>query len=235
MQPTPQRSMPSEVMSKVSKNWVIRVGLWSDIMALVITTYGKCDCYGVGENGDTSGHMCPKGRNQQNEGARARAYVVIENPQQNPNMVTGTFLLNDHYASILFDLGAERSFVSIEFTPFIDIALAALNTSYEVELADRKIVSTNTFLRGCTLALFSHMFKIDLLPTRLGSFDVIVGMDWLSYHRAVIVCYEKIVRIPLPNGEILEIHGERLKRSKSLCCIGELLNIQYHFLSIREP
>nr|GEZ98830.1 putative reverse transcriptase domain-containing protein [Tanacetum cinerariifolium] len=64
------------------------------------------------------------------------------------------------------------------------------------------------------------MFKIDLLPTRLGSFDVIVGMYWLSYHRAVIVCYEKIVRISLPNGEILEIHGERPKKDlKSLSYI----------------
>nr|GEX74882.1 hypothetical protein [Tanacetum cinerariifolium] len=54
----------------------------------------------------------------------------------------------------------------------------------------------------------------------LGSFDVIVGMDWLSYHRAVIVCYEKIVHIPLPNGEILKIHGERPKKDpKSLSCI----------------
>nr|GEY69776.1 hypothetical protein [Tanacetum cinerariifolium] len=160
------------------------------------------------------------GRNQQKEGARARAYVLVENPQQNPNVVTGTFLLNDHYASVLFDSGAERSFVSIEFTPFINISPVALNTSYDVELADGKIDSTNIVLRGCTLALFSHNFKIDLLPTLLGSFDVIVGMDWLSYHRAVIVCYEKIVRIPLLNGEILEIHGERLEKdSKSISCI----------------
>nr|GFC15874.1 hypothetical protein [Tanacetum cinerariifolium] len=148
-------------------------------------------CYGCGEKGHLR-HQCPKGRNQQNEGARERAYVVVENPQQNPNVVT-------------------------EFTPFINISPAALNTSYDVELADGKIVITNNVLRGCTLALFSHMFKIDLLPTRLGSFDVIVGMDWLSYHRAVIVCYEKIVRIPLPNCEILEIHGERPEKDpKSL-------------------
>ncbi|GJY86195.1 putative reverse transcriptase domain-containing protein [Tanacetum coccineum] len=123
-------------------------------------------CFGCAEKGHYK-NRCPKGRNQQNEGARARAYVVVENPQQNLNVVTGTFLLNDHYASVLFDSGAERSFVSIEFTPFIDIAPATLNTSYEVELADGKIVSTNTVLRGCTLALFSHVFKIDLLPTRL--------------------------------------------------------------------
>nr|GFC56457.1 putative reverse transcriptase domain-containing protein [Tanacetum cinerariifolium] len=156
-------------------------------------------CYGCGEKGHLR-RRCPKGRNQRNKGARARAYVVVKNPQQNPNVVTGTFLLNDHYASVLFDSGAERSFVSIEFTPFINISPVALNTSYEVELADGKTVN--------------------LLPTRLGSFDVIIGMDWLLYHRAVIVCYEKIVRIPLPNGEILEIHGEKPEKDpKSLSCI----------------
>nr|GEX11115.1 hypothetical protein [Tanacetum cinerariifolium] len=169
-------------------------------------------CYGCGEKGNLR-HMCPKGRNQQNEGAGVRAYVVVVNPHQNLNVVTGTFLLNDHYASVLFDSGAERSFVSTEFTPFINISPVTLNTSYEVELANEKIVSTNIVLRGCTLALFSHMFKMDLLPTRLGSFGVIVGMDWLSYHRAVIVCYEKIVRIPLPNEEE---HEDYLKTNLDL-------------------
>ncbi|GJW37841.1 putative reverse transcriptase domain-containing protein [Tanacetum coccineum] len=164
----------------------------------------------------------PKARNQQNEGARARAYVVVENPQQNPNVVTGTFIVNYHYASILFDSGAERSCVSTEFTPFIDIAPATLNTSYEVELADGKIVSTNTVLRGCTLVLLNHVFKIDLLPTRLGSFDIIVGIDWLAYHRAVIDCYEKIVHIPLLNGEILKVQGEKPEKdSRLLLCIKD--------------
>ncbi|GJY12402.1 putative reverse transcriptase domain-containing protein [Tanacetum coccineum] len=52
------------------------------------------------------------------------------------------------------------------------------------------------------------------------SFDVIIGMDWLSYHRVVIDCYEKIVRIPLPNGEILEVQGERPEKDPgSLACI----------------
>ncbi|GJX48206.1 putative reverse transcriptase domain-containing protein [Tanacetum coccineum] len=177
-------------------------------------------CYGYGKRGNFK-NKCPKGRNQQNEGARARAYVMgTENPQQNLNVAMGTFLLNDHYACILFDSGAEKSFVSTVFTPFIDIAPAALGTSYEVELVNEKIVSTNTILRGCTLALFNYVFKIDLLPTQIGSFDVIVGMDWLSYHCAVIVFYEKIVRILLPNWEILEIQGERPKKDpKLLLCI----------------
>nr|GFD41980.1 reverse transcriptase domain-containing protein [Tanacetum cinerariifolium] len=84
-------------------------------------------CYGCGEKGHFK-DKCPKGRNQQNEGARGTAYVVVENPQQNPNVVAGTFLLNNHYACILFDSGAEKSFVSSVFTPFIDIAPTSLNT-----------------------------------------------------------------------------------------------------------
>ncbi|GJY37763.1 putative reverse transcriptase domain-containing protein, partial [Tanacetum coccineum] len=176
-------------------------------------------CYGCGEKGHLK-NKCPKAGNQHNKGARARAYVVVENPQQNPNVVTGTFLLNDHYACILFDSGAEKSFVSSAFTPFIDIAPTALNTSYEVELADGKVVSTNTVLRSCTLVLLNHVFKIDLLPTRQGSFDVIIGMDWLSYHRAVIDYYEKIIRIPLSNGEFLKVQGERPEKNPgSLACI----------------
>nr|GEY80666.1 putative reverse transcriptase domain-containing protein [Tanacetum cinerariifolium] len=123
--------------------------------------------YGYGRKGHLR-HTCPMGRNQQNERARVRAYVVVENPQQNPNVVTGMFLLNDHNASVLFDSGAKRSFVSIEFTPFKNISPVALDTSYDVELVDGKI----------------------------------------------------IVRIPLPSGEILEIHGERPKKDpKSLSCI----------------
>nr|GFB50853.1 hypothetical protein [Tanacetum cinerariifolium] len=176
-------------------------------------------CYGCGEKGHFK-DKCPNGINQQNKGARGRAYVVVENPQQNPNVVAGTFLFNNHYACILFDSGAEKSFVSSVFTPFIDIAPISLNTSYEVELADGTVVSTNTVLRGCTLALYDHRLKIDLLSTRLGSFDFIIGMYWLSYHQAVIDCYEKIVPIPLPNGKILEVQRERPKKDHgSLACI----------------
>ncbi|GJV91272.1 putative reverse transcriptase domain-containing protein [Tanacetum coccineum] len=48
-----------------------------------------------------------------------------------------------------------------------------------------------------------------LIPLSRGSFDVIVGMDWLSKRKFVIVCHEKVVRIPLEGDEILRVHGER--------------------------
>ncbi|GJW07966.1 putative reverse transcriptase domain-containing protein [Tanacetum coccineum] len=119
-------------------------------------------CYGCGEKGHLK-NKYPKGRNQQNEGARGRAYVMgAENPQQNPNVVTGAFLVNDHYASILFYSGAEKSFVSTEFTPFIDITPATLDTSYEVELADGKLKRTASIdirVAFCSVFLLEKMRK----------------------------------------------------------------------------
>nr|GEZ03649.1 putative reverse transcriptase domain-containing protein [Tanacetum cinerariifolium] len=63
---------------------------------------------------------------------------------------------------------------------------------YDVELADERIIRLNTILRGCTLNLLNHPFNIDLIPVELGSFDAIIGMDWLAKYQAVIACAEKI-------------------------------------------
>ncbi|GJU43582.1 putative reverse transcriptase domain-containing protein [Tanacetum coccineum] len=119
----------------------------------------------------------------------------------------GTFLLNDRYESILFDTGANRSFVSTAFSSLIDITPTTLGQYYDVELADGKIIRINTIIRGCTLNFLNRLFNINLIPVELGSFDVIIGMDWLSKYHAVINCAEKIVRIPRGN-ETLIIYGD---------------------------
>ncbi|GJV21320.1 putative reverse transcriptase domain-containing protein [Tanacetum coccineum] len=157
---------------------------------------------------------CPKLRNgnsgnqRGNGNAPAKVYVV-GNAGTNPdsNVVTGTFLLNDHYASILFDTGADRSFVSTAFSSLIDITSTVLDHYYDVELADGKVIGINTIIRGCTLNFLNHPFNINLMLVELGSFDVKIGMDWLSKYHAVIDCAEKIVRIPWGN-ETLLIHGD---------------------------
>ncbi|GKB93368.1 putative reverse transcriptase domain-containing protein [Tanacetum coccineum] len=91
---------------------------------------------------------------------------------------------------------------------YIDVTPTTLDAIYYVELADGKSLTTNTILRGCTLKLQNHSFNIDLLPIELGSFDVIIGMDWMSKHHAEVVCHEKYIRIPYRN-EVLVIRGER--------------------------
>ncbi|GJY18735.1 putative reverse transcriptase domain-containing protein [Tanacetum coccineum] len=73
------------------------------------------------------------------------------------------------------------------------------------EIADGKKVEVDRIIRGCKLELGNSLFTIDLIPLGHGSFDVIVGMDWLSQNKAVIVCHEKVVEIPLIGGEILRV------------------------------
>ncbi|GKA78362.1 putative reverse transcriptase domain-containing protein [Tanacetum coccineum] len=78
---------------------------------------------------------------------------------------------------------------------------------YDVELADGRIIRLNAIIRGYTLNFLNHPFNINLMPVKLGSLDIIIGMDWLAKYQAVIVCAEKIIRIPWGN-ETLIVHGD---------------------------
>nr|GFB35188.1 hypothetical protein [Tanacetum cinerariifolium] len=89
-------------------------------------------------------------------------------------------------------LGADQSFMLTTFSTLLNIITDTLDVSYDVELADGRI----SLLRGCTLGFLGHPVNINLMPVELGSFDVIIDMDWLMNHHAMIVCDEKIVRIP---------------------------------------
>ncbi|GKB70583.1 putative reverse transcriptase domain-containing protein, partial [Tanacetum coccineum] len=153
-----------------------------------------------------------QGRGNQENQARGRAFMLgAEEARQDPNIVTGTFTLNNHYATTLFDSGADYSFVSTTFIPLLDIEPSDLGFSYEIEIASGQLVEIDKVIRGCKLEIEGHMFDINLIPFGSGSFDVIIGMDWLSDHKAEIICHEKVVRIPLLDGRD---HGsERFSRA----------------------
>ncbi|GJX82204.1 putative reverse transcriptase domain-containing protein, partial [Tanacetum coccineum] len=159
-------------------------------------------CYECGAQGHFK-RDCPKLKNNnrgnqgENDNAPAKVYAVGRagiNPDL--NVIAGTLFLNNRYASILFDTGADRSFVSTAFCSQIDITPSTLDHYYDVELADGRIIRLNAIIRGCTLNFLNHPFNIHLMPIELGSLDVINGMDWLAKYQAVIVCAEKIVLFP---------------------------------------
>ncbi|GJZ97424.1 putative reverse transcriptase domain-containing protein [Tanacetum coccineum] len=116
---------------------------------------------------------CLKLKNNNNHGNQVRVgnastkVYAVGHAGTNPdsNVIMGTFLLNNSYDSILFDIGADMSFVSTAFSSQIDITPTALDHYYDVELADGRIIS----------------------------FDAIIGMDWLVKYQAIIVCAEKII------------------------------------------
>ncbi|GJR19520.1 putative reverse transcriptase domain-containing protein [Tanacetum coccineum] len=100
-------------------------------------------------------------------------------------------------------LGADKSFVSISLAFMLNIPPITLDTTYDIEMADENLIGTNTVIQGCTLILLNQPFEIDLMPIKLGSFDVVIGMDWLSKYHARIICDEKVVHIPIDDETLI--------------------------------
>ncbi|GJV06002.1 zinc finger, CCHC-type containing protein [Tanacetum coccineum] len=110
---------------------------------------------------------------------------------------------NDRALAKVYVVGNARCGSQIDITP------STLDQYYDVELADGRIIGLNTILKGCTLNFLNYQFNLNLMPVELGSFDAIIGMDWLAKYQspASNVCAEKIVRIPWGN-ETLIIPGD---------------------------
>ncbi|GKE23764.1 putative reverse transcriptase domain-containing protein [Tanacetum coccineum] len=109
----------------------------------------KPTCYGCGAQGHFK-RDCPKlkNNNRDNQGGNGNAPVkvyVVGCAGTNPdsNVVTGTFLLNNRYASVLFDTGVDRSFVSTAFSSQINITPSTLDHYYDVKLADGRIIGSD--------------------------------------------------------------------------------------------
>nr|GEW54696.1 hypothetical protein [Tanacetum cinerariifolium] len=175
------------------------------------------------QGGNSSGHTrnrcLKKVKQEEVREAHGLAYAIKDAEPQGLNVVTGTFLLNNCYAFVLFDSCSDRIFVDTRFSAMLDIDLIKIGASYEVELADGRVASTNTILKGCTLNLVNHIFEIDLMPIELGTFDVIISMDWLVKNDAVIVYGEKVVRIPYRNEMLIVESDKGVSRLKVILCI----------------
>ncbi|GKD83564.1 putative reverse transcriptase domain-containing protein [Tanacetum coccineum] len=120
-----------------------------------------------------------------------------------PHLVT----LKSRKLARAFMLGAEKARQDLNIMTGIEPS--ELGFRYEIEIASGQLVKIDKVIKGCKLEIESHVFDIDLIPFRHGSFDVIIGMDWLSNHKAKIVYHKKVVRIPLLDGKVLRVLGER--------------------------
>ncbi|GJU96911.1 putative reverse transcriptase domain-containing protein [Tanacetum coccineum] len=120
-------------------------------------------------------------------------------PRNNGNQVRGR----------AFMLGAEEARQDPNIVTSIEPN--DLGFSYEIEIASGQLVEINKVIKECKLEIEGHVFDINLIPFGSGIFDIIIGMDWLSNHKAKIICHEEVVRIPLPDGKVLRVIGERPK------------------------
>ncbi|GKB89955.1 reverse transcriptase domain-containing protein [Tanacetum coccineum] len=158
-------------------------------------------CHACGEKGQYA-NQC---RKTTNNNAQGRAYMLRDRNA------------HQHLARVLFDSRADKSFVSISLASMLNIPPITIDTFYNIEMADGNLVSTNTIIQGCTLTLLNQTFKIDLMPVKLGSFDVVIGIDWLSKYHARIICDEKGVHIPI---NVMEKKSDE-KRLKDIPVVRE--------------
>ena len=146
-------------------------------------------------------------------------------------VVTGTFLVNNSYACILFDSGVEKSFVSHQFKQLLKQKPQSVNETFTVEMTNGKTEHTKDIFIGCTLTLNNHSFQIDLMSVTISSFYVIVGIHWLSPHHAEILCYKKVVHLHLTNNKTLFIYGDKPEMNlEIISCIKawKYLRKEYH-------
>ncbi|GJS75857.1 putative reverse transcriptase domain-containing protein [Tanacetum coccineum] len=121
-----------------------------------------------------------------------------------PETVEHRLGMQSQYEQLGQEMGRELvmsvEFISTKFAPPLNVKPSIANPGYVIEVANGKKEEVDRIFRSCRLDLGDSMFLIDLIPLGQGSFDVIVGMDWLSNQKAVIVCHEKIVRILVEGG-----------------------------------
>ncbi|GJY54567.1 putative reverse transcriptase domain-containing protein [Tanacetum coccineum] len=163
-------------------------------------------CYECG-NPDHFCNTCPKLNRAPGQVGNNLTIEGNQNLKNNGNQTRGKDFNGNAVESPDF------SFIPTEIVPLLNVKPSTLKPSYVIEVANGKKVEPDRIIRGCILELGNSLFTIDLIPFGHGSFDVIVGMEWLSKHKAEIVCHEKVVRIPLASGKVLRVQGERTEES----------------------
>ena len=126
--------------------------------------------------------------------------------------MSGTFLVNSLPTHVLFDLGADHSFVSHSLCQRFTTPTTNLADVLVVEVASGELVVVHDQYDKCTIELYRETFVIDLLPISLRSFDVVICMDWLAANHAEILCSKKIIKVPSTNGGTIMIYGEKGNR-----------------------
>ena len=125
------------------------------------------------------------------------------------------------HARVLFDFGADRSFVSSSFCDYFHRVPKPLSSALEVETAEDNRVVIREEYDDCNIQIDSRSIPLKLLPITLGEFDVIIGMDWLAKNQAKIVCDKKIIQIESPDGGTTVIYGDRRNRKSSIISLAK--------------
>ena len=123
---------------------------------------------------------------------QARVYAVTQqDADAAPDVVTGIISILDHDAYTLVDPGATHSFASKPFLDRFQIETQPLEGSMRVSLSAGDPLIADRVVRDSRVLIEGQEFPADLVALDMRDFDVVLGMDWLSRHRATLDCYKK--------------------------------------------
>ncbi|KAI3808712.1 hypothetical protein L1987_24670 [Smallanthus sonchifolius] len=139
---------------------------------------------------------------------RTRAYALTEEEARgNPDVVSGTFLVNDENAAILFDSGASKSFISNAFSRKLDCTINTIVKAFSVQTVVGKNSTVFQVTEDCIIEIEGHKFPSRLFLLTLGGFDIVLGMDWLAANEAQIICKRKRIHLKAPSGSPITVYG----------------------------
>ncbi|KAI3695400.1 hypothetical protein L1987_78397 [Smallanthus sonchifolius] len=178
-------------------------------------------CYNCGESGQMS-RECTKPRmGQAGKGkgpekteerplAKTRAYALTqEQARADPDVASGTFILDNTFVSVLFDSGASKSFISVTFCKRVKYTVSKLERAFSVKTVEGRTARVTDVVENSTIKIEGHRFPVRLFVMVLGGFDVVLGMDWITANEAQIICKRKIIRLKAPDGSKVEVLGDR--------------------------
>ena len=123
---------------------------------------------------------------------QARVYAVTQqDANATPDVVTGIICILDHDAYTLVDPGATHSFASKHFLDRSQIKTQPLKGRMRVSLLARDPLFSYRVVRDSRVLIGGQEFPEDLVALYMRDFDVVLGLDWLSRHRATLYCYKR--------------------------------------------
>lgn len=139
---------------------------------------------------------------------------AITMPQQllGSSVVRGVFVVCNSLANMLIDTGASHSFISTAFASAMRLEVAHLASPLRVESPVRGTVNLDRGCRGCEIEVIECRLPFAFVLLDMLSFDVILGMDWLSSYQAVIDCYPQRVTVCTSSGDCFYFLGDRVDR-----------------------
>ena len=148
-----------------------------------------------------------------NKAPTARSFnMTVGDAIRDAYVIAGTLSLNSISAHVLFDSGATKSFISQEFARKLNLKVEPLKEPLRVEIANQEVIPIDRICPDCEMEIEGQNFKVNLIPFKLGEFDVILGIDWLTECEAHIDCKGKKINIKPPGENLVVFRGLKQTR-----------------------